>query len=54
MVRYTQANGVKDMSFSATGMGISDTPPSILAMTFRGSVYKKVDNVYSLAAELNS
>ena len=54
MVRYTQANGVKDMSFSATGMGISDTPQSMLAMTFRGSVYKKVDNVYSLAAELNS
>lgn len=54
MLRYNQTNGEIDKSFSATGMGNTDTPPNIYSMTFRGSVWKKIDKVYSLSGELNS
>ena len=53
-LRYNQTNGKKDNLYSSPGMGMGDGRVSIYSMVFDGSNWKKVDNVYSLAGELNS
>ena len=53
-LRYNQTNGKKDNAFASPGVGLNDARVGTLSMVFDGSNWKKIDNVYSLTAELNS